>query len=55
MDKDALISNIERYARAAGVSPSRACIESGAGKSFICLSGDSSLVFDLEFVSETIE
>ena len=35
MDKETLVFNIERCARAAGVSPSRACIESGAGKSFI--------------------
>lgn len=35
MDKETLIANIERCSRAAGVSPSRACIESGAGKSFI--------------------
>lgn len=35
MDKEMLIANIERCSRAAGVSPSRACIESGAGKSFI--------------------
>ena len=35
MDKEALIENIERFSRAAGISPSRACIDSGAGKSFI--------------------
>ena len=35
MDKDLLILNIERFAGAIGESPSRACILSGAGKSFI--------------------
>lgn len=35
MDKDALISNIERFARSAGVSPSRACISAGLSKNFL--------------------
>lgn len=35
MDKEIMIKNIERCSKAAGISPSRACIESGAGKSFI--------------------
>ena len=35
MDKDRFIANIEKCAAAIGESPSKACILSGAGKSFI--------------------
>ena len=35
MDKEVLIANITRFARANDVSPSAACIAAGCGKSFI--------------------
>lgn len=35
MDKDLLIENIQRFARANKESPSHACIAAGVGKSFI--------------------
>ena len=35
MDKEVLIANITRFARANDISPSAACIAAGCGKSFI--------------------